>query len=547
MAFSYLLLFCGIGAFLGVLAHKALFIHGEWHVRAPEIFISHSALLVALSAGRALYDGTNAGLFCDAMLVISYFYIASLFISIVIYRAFFHPLTKGGFPGPWYLRLSKLPHVWAVRKSKNYLFLEDLRQRYGDFVRTGPAEVTIFHPEVHAVLDSPRSECIKSEWYDLLHPFLSLVSARNKDVHAARRREWVRGFTSKALLQHEEKVLKHVDELERRIDHDALLRKPSEVRDLFYWFGFDAMGDFVFNKSFNMLHDQKWHYIVLRLQRALSLLGPLSPAPWLVQLGLRLGPRTWVLGDWHDSVEWAKNTMRARIEEGSAKQPAPDLTQYMMEEPGAEAITEEKLYWMHGDSLLAIVAGSEPTAYVLIAVFCELAKHPHHAEKIFQEVQDVDVTDQKSLNRLPHLNAVINETLRLYPVLLTGGARKTMEEGITVAGIRIPPYTTVIAPRFSISRREDCFEQPSTFIPERWTTRPEMIRNVAAFNPFSIGHNSCLGRLLAMDTMRYVTARLVKKYRFHLAPGETGLRVFDDMADQFTANPGNLTLCFEPR
>jgi cytochrome P450 len=61
------------------------------------------------------------------------------------------------------------------------------------------------------------------------------------------------------------------------------------------------------------------------------------------------------------------------------------------------------------------------------------------------------------------------------------------------------------------------------------------------------GHHSCLGRQLAMDTMRRVTARLIKKYRFHLAPGETGLCVFNEMVDQFTANPGNLSLCFELR
>ncbi|KAI1413310.1 cytochrome P450 [Hypoxylon sp. FL1857] len=546
MPMPNLLLPCGIGAFLGILSHKTLFIHGEWHVRAPEIFLLHTALSTSLFAGRILYHTTTVGLLCDALLWMYFCSIASLFTSITLYRAFFHPLTKVGLPGPWYLRLSKLPHVWAARKSKNHLFLEELHQKYGDFVRTGPAEITIFHPEVYNVLDGPRSECVKSEWYDIIHPFLSLVSTRDKEIHAARRREWLRGFTSKALAQHEEKILKHIDELERRIEEDALSRKPSEVRDLFYWFGFDVMGDFIFNKSFNMLSNQEWHYIVLRLQRSLAFLGPLSPAPWLIQLGLRLGPRVWVFSDWHDSMDWARSTMRTRLQEGQSKQAAPDLTYYLV---GAdlETATEKSLYWMHGDSLFAIVAGSEPTASVLIAIFCELAKHPSHAEKIYQEVQDVDVTDQKSLNRLPHLNAVINETLRLYTVVPTAGARKTMKEGVVVGGVRIPPYTTIVAPRFSISRREDCFEQPTTFVPERWTTRPEMIRNMAAFNPFGIGHTSCLGRLLSMDTMRYVTARLVKKYRFHLAPGETGLRVLDDMADQFTANPGKLTLCFERR
>lgn len=56
-----------------------------------------------------------------------------------------------------------------------------------------------------------------------------------------------------------------------------------------------------------------------------------------------------------------------------------------------------------------------------------------------------------------------------------------------------------------------------------------------------------MGRLLAMDTMRYVISTIVKKYQFRLAPGETGSRVFDDMADQFTANPGKLALNFQLR
>ncbi|XDG10330.1 hypothetical protein ABKA04_009945 [Annulohypoxylon sp. FPYF3050] len=370
----------------------------------------------------------------------------------------------------------------------------------------GPAEITVFHPDVFSVTDGPRSECIKSEWYDLLYPFLSLVSARDKSIHAGRRREWTRCFTSKeknltippplALTQHEDKIIKQIDELDQLIENNVLFNKHSEMRNLCFWFGFNAM-------------------------------RPLIPASWLVQLGLRLGPRIWVIRDWHETT-------------------SPDLTHYLMEQEG-EISYKDSLYWMHGDSLLAIVAGSEPTAYIILAIFCELAKHPHHAENIYEELDGIDVTDLKKLNWASHLNAVINETLRLYPALLTSSARKTTKEGVMIGGVYIPPETTIVSPRFSIQRREDCFEQANSFIPERWTTRPEMIHNLAAFNPFSTGHHSCLGRQLAMDTMKLLMARIVKKYRFRLAPGETGTRVFGEMVDQFTANPGNLSLVFEMR
>ena len=45
-------------------------------------------------------------------------------------------------------------------------------------------------------IDGPSGSCVKSEWYDVLHPKMSLVTAREKEVHGARRRQWNRGFTS---------------------------------------------------------------------------------------------------------------------------------------------------------------------------------------------------------------------------------------------------------------------------------------------------------------------------------------------------------------
>lgn len=61
------------------------------------------------------------------------------------------------------------------------------------------------------------------------------------------------------------------------------------------------------------------------------------------------------------------------------------------------------------------------------------------------------------------------------------------------------------------------------------------------------GAHSCLGRVFAEDLMMCIIARLIKKYRFCLAPGETGNRVMDDMTDQFVPYPGDLSLCFEKR
>ncbi|GFP56517.1 cytochrome P450 monooxygenase nodW [Trichoderma asperellum] len=352
--------------------------------------------------------------------------------------------------------------------------------------------------------------------------------ARNAPKQNARRREWNSGFTTKALLEHEAKILKYVDKLDQCIEVDAKSGKVTDMRNLLLWFGFDIMGEFVFSKSFGMLETRKWHHIIVRLQRALSLLGPLTPVPWLVHIAFDLAPRVSVLKEWFDIIAWCQSQMRDRLAHGSSNQ-SQDLAYYLMEKDSEdrEAFESDKFLWAAGDSLLAIVAGSEPTAVALIAVLCELGKHPEHADQIYEELKDVDVLDLKTLVNLPHLNAVIKEALRLHPALLTGGNRKTSASGLTIGGRFIPPHTTIVAPRYTIGRLEDCFERASEFIPERWTTRPEMVLNPAAYAPFGTGHHSCLGKTLALDTMKFVLARILKNYRFRAAPGDNNLSALE--------------------
>ena len=82
-----------------------------------------------------------------------------------------------------------------------------------------------------------------------------------------------------------------------------------------------------------------------------------------------------------------------------------------------------------------------------------LAKHTRHASKIQDEIRDLDPFDTNSLAQLPHLNAVINEVLRLLPPAMTGLGRMTGPEGLLVDDILILPGVRVTAPRYVIQRR----------------------------------------------------------------------------------------------
>lgn len=142
----------------------------------------------------------------------------------------------------------------------------------------------------------------------------------------------------------------------------------------------------------------------------------------------------------------------------------------------------------------------------------ELARHPEHIQRLREELAPympdptVDVLHQQIAN-LDHLNAVIYETLRMYPPVPTALQRKTPPEGIDIGGVYIPGSMTVWCPQYAMGRskeflynhssslliftiEEEIYTNASAFIPERWYMYPEMVKEKSAWAPFSSGNYS---------------------------------------------------------
>lgn len=127
---------CIYAAVAGALSHWTYFIHGEHHTDAPRLLRLSLALPVLLFFGlwySSDLDGVEAAKL-TGQLVASFS--VSLWTSIVIYRIFFHRLRS--FPGPFSMKVSKLSHVSKLApRSDNFIQLDDLHNKFGDFVRTG--------------------------------------------------------------------------------------------------------------------------------------------------------------------------------------------------------------------------------------------------------------------------------------------------------------------------------------------------------------------------------------------------------------------------
>jgi len=123
-------------------------------------------------------------------------------------------------------------------------------------------------------------------------------------------------------------------------------------------------------------------------------------------------------------------------------------------------------------------------------VLYELVKNPEQLDKLREElaphVTD-GVVDYRKIQGLVHLNGIINETLRLHPPVPTALHRLTPPEGINVGGRHIPGGMTVWASQYVLGRSERIYPRANDFVPERWSSMPELVVDKGAFSPFSAG------------------------------------------------------------
>ncbi|GAP85610.1 putative cytochrome P450 [Rosellinia necatrix] len=528
----------------GLIAHTGFFIHGEWHLKSRNIVSVHFILgAVAYWLLDSLSDSSHGSGY--QLAVVSICYLTSLFTSMTIYRLFFHAIVS--FPGPKLAAVTKLWHVFHITDSRNFMFMDKIYQEYGKFVRTGPNEITIFHPDAIQLLDGWNNGNTKDTWYDIMQPRSSAIFTRDEIDHRERRKPWVQSLATKNmdLLRPRLANLTHtLSECISKYDGE-----PIVVNDVMTWFSFDAMWEVLFGQDFKLMETRGGHPIIRHRDNSFALLGPVYVADWLAHIGFEFLPFYGRVRDWFRLVTFCDEHMKICMDE-KEKSDKHNLASWFIDEYlGLEGKWDLKARQrlLSGTAVSAVLAGSDTTRASLIVSWWYLCKYPEHADKIRSELDGVDVTDANILARLPHLNGVINETLRLVPPALTGAGRMTGPSGLLIDDVLIPPNTRVTAPKYTIHRLEAAFQYPDDFIPERWYSRPELVRDKQAFAPFSVGNRQCVGKGLAYIELRMVTATLVKHYNVRFAPGYDPESMWRQMRDQVTAQPGPLLCIFESR
>ncbi|KAL5322205.1 hypothetical protein ACEPPN_010175 [Leptodophora sp. 'Broadleaf-Isolate-01'] len=326
-----------------------------------------------------------------------------------------------------------------------------LKDLYLTFKFQGPEEITIFDPEAVVAMNGPGSNCTRADWYDGIAPLKSVANLRSPTVHDQRRRIWDKAFSANAVQDYDSRITKYAEQLNQIIV--ASLGRPVNLYDLFSFYTSDVMSDLSFGKSFGNLLGGKFHDSVVGVRDFMSVFGTLSPVPWFVRLG---NNPLMQLNGWKDLIEFTKRSLKERM---MAKR------------------LEEDADYLDGDALVLIIVGSDSMATTLINLFANLSRYPKYQEHILKvEIQTLpSILDFPAVLKLPVLKSVIMETLRLWPPVPTRSGRLVPLGRLSIAGKYIPERTVIFAPRYTIARLESCFERATEFIPERWTTSPEMV------------------------------------------------------------------------
>jgi cytochrome P450 len=172
-----------------------------------------------------------------------------------------------------------------------------------------------------------------------------------------------------------------------------------------------------------------------------------------------------------------------------------------------------------------LLAGHETTALALSWAFFMLDHNPGVRDRLEAELASVvgardGPPSPADVAALPYAQAVVNETLRLYPPAYVTGREAVRDTSI--GGVKIPKRHIILISMYTTHRDPRFFADPDAFRPERWLDGLEKRLPRGAFIPFGLGSRKCVGASFAMMEATLLLATIARRWRFELAPGEVG-------------------------
>ena len=187
-----------------------------------------------------------------------------------------------------------------------------------------------------------------------------------------------------------------------------------------------------------------------------------------------------------------------------------------------KSLTDEEII---ANIVLILLAGYETTASLLTYSSYLLALHPEIQTKLRQEIETAKkdnngVLGYETLTSLPYLDAVITETLRMYPPVTKVDRQCSEDYTLVHEGKRIfiPKGAAVMIPIYAVHHMEEYYPNPDRFNPNRFLPENKDRLTPYTFLSFVAGPRNCIGMRFALLEAKLALSNLLMDFDFVRSP-----------------------------
>ena len=171
-----------------------------------------------------------------------------------------------------------------------------------------------------------------------------------------------------------------------------------------------------------------------------------------------------------------------------------------------------------------VVGGSDTSSNAIEFALAEVMNKPEVMRKAQDELDRVvgkdDIVEESHIHKLPYLHAIMQESLRLHPVLPLL-IPHCPSETCTIGGFSVPKGARVFVNVWAVHRDPSIWENPLEFKPERFlNSKFDYSGNDFNYFPFGSGRRICAGIAMAERMFLYFLATLLHSFDWRLPEGE---------------------------
>ncbi|CAH0051860.1 unnamed protein product, partial [Clonostachys solani] len=432
--------------------------------------------------------------------------VAVAWLAVYLWQCLSSPLSK--VPGTTLSRFTSAPLRWHEFRANRTLYIHSLHLKYGPVVRLAPGELSFTSYEaVKEIYGSFGSGYDKTKFYNMFRVFgrRTMFSTLEKNDHAKRKRIIADRYANSNVVKPaavsgiETRALEFTRQCEEASGSsvDIYMKLHSYACDgvthnLFHPFGSNCLQ----NEEDRIMMHQATNDNSLQ-SRLLQHHYPVIYTYMSRIIDLFLEPRATPLAN-------------AFINEKSnATDPAPfTLLSRLQEKIGSDLDVTD----IAAECQDHMVAGIDTTGDALCFLMWQLSQ-PESAH-IMQDLQkELRTNRDTNFDKLPFLDAVVQEGLRCFPAIPMSLPRHVPQDGRTIDGYFIPQGTIVSSQAYSVNRHNsDVFPDPDRFNPYRWMEPEGDAERRRLMFSFSHGGRGCVGKHLAFLEMKLLLRCVYVKF-----------------------------------